>query len=651
MLARLDMTTKTEVVERLGEKAVLLPSLIGDALAANDRIKLRLSLLQEAAAQAQTPSREPRSFRTERQAARLDAPDFDSLVAGVRALGPRRLFVPGASKLVAGMTSDLSAMLAPLQASDREASRAFVVRAGALTKSLPVAEGDQLDLTDIDELASAVRTDRDSVHLLVMDLHKALNRLAADTALETLDGARVHHLDERDRARVKAFMRGLNRTAPLAFGHPGLGTTAVSANGRLTIQNDIGTTDAHVLVVHVEDKAVTVTYTDIHRPRTKFFISLFEGQGVAWSPLAEQNAQGLSEDVFYLLTGRYSSDDEDAVEHFVEFLGSRIVFLIDWNKARKALQTFVGKNAAIDLLIWAAAHDLGHRAFVDLGGADLVFEAVHRAAAGRIPYGVRLDEALGASECVEFLQRVLRDTSQGLSAGRTARLIRDEVQADLSRRFETAESSVLTVLVRHLGLSRILAGAISDVLTASGSVTPAERHALAQRAKRLEEKADRLTVSAREIAARIREAGMLRPVVDEIENTTDALEDCAFLLSLVPEAEASVLAVVPLAQLSEIVTDSVGNLVRAVEAASRLPAGQRADAVASLQAIDAVVNAERSADAAERDTFAALMAGARSDARPLVLGLEIARALEKATDHLSHSALSLRDRVLEELSA
>ena len=348
------MTSKTEVVERLGEKAVLLPSLIGDALAANDRIKLRLSLLQEAAAQAQTPNREPRSFRAERQAARLDAPDFDSSVAGARALGPKRLFIPGASKLVAGMSTDLSAMLAPLQAADSEASRPFVVRAEVLAKSLPVAEGDQLDLADIDALASAGRTDRDSVHLLVMDLHKALNRLAADTALETLDGARVHHLDERDRARVKAFMRGLNRTAPLAFGHPGLGTTAVSANGRLTIQNDIGTTDAHVLVVHVEDKAVTVTYTDIHRPRTKFFISLFDGQGVAWSPLAEQNAQGLSEDVFYLLTGRHVSDDEDAVEHFLEFLGSRIVFLIDWNKARKALQTFVGKNAAIDLLIWAA---------------------------------------------------------------------------------------------------------------------------------------------------------------------------------------------------------------------------------------------------------------------------------------------------------
>ncbi len=645
------MTTKTEVVERLGEKAVLLPSLIGDALAANDRIKLRLSLLQEATAQAQTPNRAPRLFRAERQAAGLAAPEFDSLVAGARALGPMRFFMPGANELLAGVGTDLSAMLAPLQVADDEASGSFATRAEALTKSLPAAEGDQLDLRDVDDLASAGRAGRDSVHGLVMDLHKALNRLAADTAVETLDGARVHRLDERDRARVKAFMKGLNRTAKLAFGHPGLGTTAVRAKGRLTIQNDIGTTDAHVLIVHVDDKAATVTYTDIHRPRAKFFISLFDGEGVEWSPLAEQDAAGFEEDVFYLLTGRYASDDDAAIERFLEFLGSRIVFLIDWNKARKALQTFVGRNAAIDLLTWAARHDFGHRGFLELGGADLIFEAVHRAAAGRIPYGERLDGALGASECVEFLQRVLRDTSQGLAAGRTARLIRDEIHADLSRRLETAESSVLTVLVRHLGLSRMLAGAIADVLAAPGSVNLADRRALAARAKQIEEKGDRLTVSAREIAARIREAGLLRPVIDEVENATDALEDCTFFLSLVPDADASVLAVAPLVRLSEIVTDSVGHLVRAVETASRLPRGQRADAVASLQAIDAVVNDERSADTAERDTFAALMETARGDARPLVLALEIARALETATDHLSHAALSLRDRVLEELSA
>jgi len=52
------MTARSEIIERLGETTVLLPSLIGEALAANDRIKLRLTLLQEAAAQAQTPPRD-----------------------------------------------------------------------------------------------------------------------------------------------------------------------------------------------------------------------------------------------------------------------------------------------------------------------------------------------------------------------------------------------------------------------------------------------------------------------------------------------------------------------------------------------------------------------------------------------------------------
>ena len=40
---------------------------------------------------------------------------------------------------------------------------------------------------------------------------------------------------------------------------PGLGTTATRVGARLTIQNDIGATEVHVLVVHVEGSAATVT--------------------------------------------------------------------------------------------------------------------------------------------------------------------------------------------------------------------------------------------------------------------------------------------------------------------------------------------------------------------------------------------------------
>ena len=46
------MVAKVEIVERLGEGAVLLPGLIEAGLAANDRLKIRLTLLQEASAQA-----------------------------------------------------------------------------------------------------------------------------------------------------------------------------------------------------------------------------------------------------------------------------------------------------------------------------------------------------------------------------------------------------------------------------------------------------------------------------------------------------------------------------------------------------------------------------------------------------------------------
>jgi hypothetical protein len=55
-----------------------------------------------------------------------------------------------------------------------------------------------------------------------------------------------------------------------------------------------------------------------------------------------------------------------------------------------------------------------------------------------------------------------------------------------------------------LGLSRMLAGAISDLLSTPGFTTPAERQALARRGKQVEEKADRLTVAAREVAVRTR---------------------------------------------------------------------------------------------------------------------------------------------------
>jgi hypothetical protein len=645
------MTAKSGIVELLGESAVLLPSLIVSSLAANDRAKLRLTLLQAAAAHAVDPARPAPDFSADRRAASLDDPAFDATIVGARTLADGRLEIPGADRLIDGLRDDMQEMIATVQAGDPAAAPAFSERLKALARNAAPA-GTQVPADRIAAMTSARRGESDSEHLLIMDLHKAINHIADQTAVETVDGARAHRLGPDDRLRVGAFMRGLNRTAPLAFGHPGLGTTAVGDGPRLIIQNDIGTTDAHVIVIHVEGLLTTITYTDVHRRRARFFMGMFANLGVDWNPISERSAANLADrPAFYLVVGRHKAGDAAGLDRFLEHLGSRLVFLIDWNKARKALGTFVDRNAAVALLTDAAAADLGHRAFLELGGAELVLDAVRRVAAGRVPYGVRLDEVLGASETSGFLADVLRIASEGLSSGRSTRLMRDEIQACLAQRLQSAEGAFLLVCLRHLGVTRMLAGEICDALSGARLASGPERAALAARAGLLEKKGDRLTLQARELAARLTStAPGLRLVIDKAEEALDSLDEAAFLFSLAPDPESSHDLVAPLAALAETAVESAAQMVRACEAAARAPQGSHQDATDALQAIDAVCAAERVADDAERRMVAALMRAPAMDPRLPMLGVALAEKVETATDFLAHAALALRDHLLGELA-
>src|SRR5208283_1782160 len=215
------MVAKVEIVERLGEGAILLPGLIESGLAANDRLKVRLTLLQEASAQAATSGRPAPSMERELKGVGLADPVFDSTVSGARRIDGETFLAPGAEKLAAGVRDDLEAMLRPIEVAEAEGAAALKARVEATLASLPDFKGDRVAHRQVADLASARRSDKDTLHLLVMDLHKALNQVAAATAVETIDGARVHGLDDSDRARVRAFMAGINRTARLAFGHPG----------------------------------------------------------------------------------------------------------------------------------------------------------------------------------------------------------------------------------------------------------------------------------------------------------------------------------------------------------------------------------------------------------------------------------------------
>ena len=184
-----------------------------------------------------------------------------------------------------------------------------------------------------------------------MDLHEAINLLQTQIANEDIDGALGYLLADSDREMVRAFMTGVTRTAPLKFGHPGLGTIATRAGDKLVIQNDIGLTDAHVLVVTVKDQTVTITYTDIHLPRLHFFQSLFHPFPVQWSDTISRTAwKKIRGPGLPSLRGAYIARDAKDARDFLTHAGSRIVFLIDWNRARKRLRNFVPNADAIEIL-------------------------------------------------------------------------------------------------------------------------------------------------------------------------------------------------------------------------------------------------------------------------------------------------------------
>jgi len=116
-----------------------------------------------------------------------------------------------------------------------------------------------------------------------MDLHKELNNLLSLITLESIDGANVFDIKEQNTFIIKAFMKGINRTAKLKFDHPGLGTTATQIGEKIVIQNDIGETDAHVIVISIENNTVNITYTDIHFNRVLFFQSLLDRFAINWN--------------------------------------------------------------------------------------------------------------------------------------------------------------------------------------------------------------------------------------------------------------------------------------------------------------------------------------------------------------------------------
>jgi hypothetical protein len=167
-----------------------------------------------------SPSTAPPNLKREFAAAQVDAPWLDGLPASAYLEGAT-LHIPDLARLKEE---------ASRRPSRHGAARSMMTATRSIARCWRGSSIGAIGSTD----SSQARSPRhrlprsraeadmgdDSFHVLVMDLHKALNRLTAEFSNEAIDGAHVWQLSAADRPLVAAFMRGLNRTRALKLNHP-----------------------------------------------------------------------------------------------------------------------------------------------------------------------------------------------------------------------------------------------------------------------------------------------------------------------------------------------------------------------------------------------------------------------------------------------
>ncbi len=642
-------SAKPDAVDGLGERVLLLPSLVNRGLEANDRAKYLLTLLQAAQAHAEDPACPYSSLRDERLAAGMDDEALDDVVGRSRRGEGDVFLIPRVREVHDALALAVAEMLVPLTAGGAE-DRIDASRLELLIDAAPNLVAGAVPGGYLDRVTSADPEAGDSFHLLIMDAHRALNHLQTEIATETLDGAFVYRLADSDRALISAFMAGLHATSPLKFDHPGLGTTATRAGRRLLIQNDIGETAAHVIVVTVEDLVVSVTYTDVHLQRLYFFEGMFDHFAVEWSE-AQRRRGGTSLGSHHLVIGRYVAPDPTSLLAYLRHLGSRLVFLIDWNRARKRLVTLVGKKNAAGVLRWAADADLGHRAFLQLGGERLIYDAVELAAKVPARYGEPLQEVLGAQATLEVVRFALRASAEGLRDGKSPQLIRDELRVELLRHVQAAQDTLLAAAADHAGLIVETAQLLRTALLRVGtSDSDAFLRRAADRAAAWEHRADEILSGVRVAARRVEGGDRLAVLLATGDDAIDSLEEALFLLTLLP-ADAIGVARPVLDAVAGVAVAAAREHLKALLIARDVVDGARADEMEDfLVAVDRVMTLEHDADKADREARATLIT-ASPDFRILYVAETVSRNIEEATDALLRSALGLRDHILREAAA
>ena len=158
---------KMEAVATLGQTELLKPARVRAALAANDRLKLYLSVLQAAHEHASGADAPALDLSREFAAAGVKASWLAEIPANAYREG-KRLHIADLPRLRELLAEDLRVMGRPV-----EDQGDLATRVDHWCDWFAQLEPDTLSSDELHALTSGKRGKDDSLHLLVMDLHKA----------------------------------------------------------------------------------------------------------------------------------------------------------------------------------------------------------------------------------------------------------------------------------------------------------------------------------------------------------------------------------------------------------------------------------------------------------------------------------------------
>ncbi|MBD3163302.1 MAG: hypothetical protein GF346_12555 [Candidatus Eisenbacteria bacterium] len=640
------MTKKHEILDLLGEGSLLVERRLNEGLLANDRAKYYLALIGLAHDQALSPRIEPNNLSLERMLSGIDDTWLDAVIPAARRVDDA-IQIPRVGELVQRLFDETESMIGGVESCRRAEARDLRRRLDGLKEDLLERFDDRIDSTVVERLTSADRQGGEKLHLVVMDAHKAISRCGRQLAREKIGGIAVYGISEKDRTAVAAFAEGINRTAPLRFDHPGLGSTGTRIGDRLVLQNDIGQTDAHIFILSVEENAVDFTYTDVHRRRLQFFQSLLDPLSPEWKTQEMQRSEALPESSrFFLVRGIIRFPDRDELRRTLTAIGESLVFLIDWNKARRTLRTFVKGSDAIQILRTAALERVGHMAFLKLGGTELLYDTLGVVEPGSIRAGEPITSILGRRATIEFLQEILRITSRELLAGTSELVIRDRIKGLFLHRYRIRTRGPLEACRELAGLAVEEALTIRDMIRAVGRNDRAFLERNVRRTQRWEEEGDSILARFRKEARGRSRAARLLPAARRLEEQGDCLEEAAYLLLLLDPERTPPDVRFGLERLGELCVRAAQEGYKTVSAAQDLHHQDSSTIEEFSRRLDRLVAIAEGAKELRREVRGRLVGWETAPAGMLVLVADTAAELLGACENMARAGLTLHETIL-----